>query len=169
MKRSIPLVPVLLLMIATLLVVVRVAFALDSDAARFEAETMSEDSGKISVVDDNGTQALRFVNTPASASKSVSFSAIAQMAKIRVRGVDRGGDTRTLGSVRVTVDGAQVLSQQVSGSYYYPHGSHVTWCWESHGERRDDEPRHRRPYLRGLDRLHLLPAACATAFTVLRG
>jgi hypothetical protein len=120
MKRSIPLVPALLLMIATLLValvVVRVAFALDSDAARFEAETMSEDSGRISVVNDNGTQALRFVKTPASASKSVSFSAIAQMAMLRVRGVDTSGGTRTLPSVRVTVDGAQVLSQQVSGSY----------------------------------------------------
>jgi PA14 domain len=120
MKRSIPLVPALLLVIATslvALVVVRVAFALDSDAARFEAETMSENSSSISVVNNNGTQALHFVNTPASASKSVSFSANAQMAKIRVRGVDTSGTTRTLPSVRVSVDGSQVLSQQVSGSH----------------------------------------------------
>jgi PA14 domain len=120
MKTRKPLVPALLLVIATLLgvlVVVRVAVALESEAARFEAETMSETSSRISVVDDNGTQALRFVNTPASASKSVSFSANAQMTKIRVRGVDHSGPTRTLSSVRVSVDGVQVLSQQVSGSY----------------------------------------------------
>ena len=120
MKRSIPLVHALLLVTATslvALVVVRVAFALDSNAARFEAETMSENSDRISVVNDNGTQALHFVNTPASASKSVSFSANAQMAQIRVRGVDTSDTTRTLPSVRVSVDGSQVLSQQVSGSY----------------------------------------------------
>ena len=120
MKTRMPLVPAFLVVIATLLgalVVVRVAFALDSDAARFEAETMSENSDRISVVNDNGIQVLSFVNTDASASKSVSFSANAQMTKIRVRGVDDSGTTRTLPRVRVTVDGAQVLSQQVSGSY----------------------------------------------------
>ncbi len=94
-----------------------VAFASDSDAARFEAEGMSENSSKISVVDDNGTRALRFVNTGASASKSVGFSANARMAQIRVRGVDSSSTAPTLPSVRVTVDGTQVLSQQVSGSY----------------------------------------------------
>ena len=120
MKTRMPLVPAFLVVIATLLgalVVVRVAFALDSDAARFEAETMSENSDRISVVNDNGIQVLSFVNTDASASKSVSFSANAQMTKIRVRGVDDSGTTRTLPSLRVSVDGAQVLSQQVSGSY----------------------------------------------------
>jgi hypothetical protein len=91
--------------------------AFGADAARFEAESMSESSSSIFVVNDNGTPALRFVNTGASATKSVSFSANAQTVQIRVRGVDTQGSTRTLPNVRVAVDGAQVLSQRVSGSH----------------------------------------------------
>ena len=121
MRTRIPLVPALLLVIATLLValvVVRVAFALDSDAARFEAETLSEASVGIASVNDGGTQALRFSVVGEWASETVNFSHSAEQLEIRMRSTAAGG----LGpSLRVFVDGKQfpnsVLTQIPAGTY----------------------------------------------------
>ena len=121
MKTRIPLVPTLPLMIATLLValvVVRVAFALDSDAARFEAETLSEASVGIASVDDGGTQAERFSVVGEWASETVNFSHSAEQLEIRMRSTAAGG----LGpSLRVFVDGNRfsksVLTQIPAGTY----------------------------------------------------
>ena len=117
----IPLVPALLLVIATLLValvVVRLAFASDSDAARFEAETLSEASVGIASVIDGDTQAERFSVVGESASKTVNFSHSAEQLEIRMRSTAAGG----LGpSLRVFVDGNRfsksVLTQIPAGTY----------------------------------------------------